>query len=188
MFQKIINFAGGEVTLEAGRLAQRADGSVLAKYGDTHILCTVCCSKKVDAGASFFPLSVHFQDRFYAVGRVPGGFLKREGRPSEREIILSRLIDRSIRPLFPKGFLHEVQVVCVLLSYDENFGVETPALLGVSAALREAGLPISETVAGVRLVIKTVSFYRTFLRKWMMWTSIFLFLVFRGCVDGGIYG
>ncbi len=153
MFQKIIDLAGGKVTLEYGELAQRADGSVLAKFGSTHILCTVSCSAKVDPNATFFPLSVHFQDRFYAVGRVPGGFLKREGRPSEREIILSRLIDRSIRPLFPEGFLHEVQVVCVLLSYDEQYAVEMPALLGVSAALRLAGLPILQTVAGVRVTL-----------------------------------
>jgi len=144
-----INFSGGTLTLETGRLAQRADGSVLVKYGDTHILCTVCCSKSVDKSAGFFPLSVHYQERFYSVGRVPGGFFKREGRPSEREIIISRLIDRAVRPLFPKGFLHEVQVVCTLVSYDARFGVEVPALVGASAALLLAGLPMRSAVAAV---------------------------------------
>lgn len=151
MKKQHIEFIGGEVLLESGRLAPRADGAVMAKYGNTHVLCTVCFKKKVDAGAGFFPLSVHYQERFYAAGRVPGGFFKREGRPSEREIIISRIIDRSIRPLFPKGFLHEVQVVCTLVSYDADFCVEIPALLGASAALLQAGLPVEGAVAAVRV-------------------------------------
>ena len=151
MKKQHIEFSGGTILLESGYLARRADGAVMAKYGKTHILCTVCFKKKVDAGAGFFPLSVHYQERFYAAGRIPGGFFKREGRPSEREIIISRLIDRSIRPLFPEGFLHEVQVVCTLVSYDPDFCVETPALLGTSAALLQAGLPVAGAVGAVRV-------------------------------------
>ncbi|MCY4413758.1 MAG: polyribonucleotide nucleotidyltransferase [Alphaproteobacteria bacterium] len=153
MIKKKIECASGELILESGHLAQRADGSVLVKYGNTHILCTVCCKKKVDSGVGFFPLSVHYQERFYAIGRIPGGFFKREGRPSEREVITSRLIDRSIRPLFPEGFLHEVQVSCILLSYDPLYDVEVPAMAGVSAALLQAGLPIKDVVASAKVGI-----------------------------------
>ena len=151
MQKKIIEFSGGKIQLESGNLARRTDGAVLVKYGDTHILCTVCCKKKVDPQIGFFPLSVHYQERFYAAGRVPGGFFKREGRPSEREVIISRLIDRSIRPLFQDDFLHEVQVICTLVSYDANFGVEIPALAGTSAALLLAGLPVKGATAAVRV-------------------------------------
>ena len=113
-----IDWAGRPLTLETGRIARQADGAVLATYGDTKLLATACFAKEAKAGQSFFPLTVNYMEKYYASGRIPGGFFKREGRPTEKETLTSRLIDRPIRPLFVDGFKNEVQVVLTAISYD----------------------------------------------------------------------
>src|SRR5690606_12797044 len=107
------------VTLETGRIARQATGAVMVTMGETSVLCTVVGAKEASPGQDFFPLSVHYQEKAYAAGKIPGGFFKREGRPSEKETLTSRLIDRPIRPLFPEGFLNEVQVICTVMSTDK---------------------------------------------------------------------
>ncbi|MDG6777894.1 polyribonucleotide nucleotidyltransferase [Thiomicrorhabdus sp. zzn3] len=132
-----------EVTLETGEIARQADAAVMIGMGDTRILVTVVASKTVKEGQDFFPLTVNYQEKAYAAGRIPGGFLKREGRPSENETLTSRLIDRPIRPLFPKGFLNEVQVIATVVALDPEVGTEVPAMLGTSAALSISGIPFN---------------------------------------------
>lgn len=131
------------VTLETGEIARQADGAVMIGMGDTRVLVTVVGSKTAKAGQDFFPLTVNYQEKAYAAGKIPGGFLKREGRPSEKETLTSRLIDRPIRPLFPKGFYNEVQVIATVVALDPNVGTEVPAMLGTSAALAISGLPFN---------------------------------------------
>ncbi|WP_010299008.1 polyribonucleotide nucleotidyltransferase [Candidatus Odyssella thessalonicensis] len=143
-----IDFAGRKLVLETGRIARQADGAVVASYGDTSVLCTVVASRKVAAGQSFFPLSVHYLEKTFAVGRIPGGFNKREGKPTEKEVLNSRLIDRPLRPLFPEGFFNEVQVVCTVLSHDLINDPAIPAMIGASAALALSGLPFLGPIAG----------------------------------------
>lgn len=142
-----------EVTLEAGEVARQADGAVLARMGDTMVLVTVVAKKEVAEAADFFPLTVNYQERTYAAGRIPGGFFKREGRPSEKEILFSRLIDRPVRPLFPEGFFHEVQIIATVISYNPDIDTDVPSLLGASAALRLAGLPMAATLAAARVAM-----------------------------------
>ncbi|MBX3456795.1 MAG: polyribonucleotide nucleotidyltransferase [Candidatus Paracaedibacteraceae bacterium] len=142
-----LDFGGRKLTLETGRVARQAEGSVLASYGDTSVLCTVVAAKKAAPGQSFFPLSVHYQEKTFAVGRIPGGYNKREGKPSEKEVLASRLIDRPIRPLFPEGFFNEVQVVCTVLSHDLVNEPTIPAMIGASAALALSGVPFMGPVA-----------------------------------------
>ena len=134
-----------EVTLETGRIARQADAAVLASLGDTVVLCTVVASKAPRPGASFLPLTVNYQEKTYAAGRIPGSFFRREGRPSEKETLTSRLIDRPIRPLFPKGFRHDVQVICTVVSSDKETNADIPALLGTSAALALSGRSLPGT-------------------------------------------
>ena len=131
------------VTLETGEVARQADGAVIIGMGDTRVLVTVVAAKNAAEGADFFPLTVNYQEKAYAAGRIPGGFLKREGRPSEKETLTSRLIDRPIRPLFPKGFKNEVQIIATVISLDENVGTEVAAMLGTSAALAISGVPFN---------------------------------------------
>ncbi|MBD3754413.1 MAG: polyribonucleotide nucleotidyltransferase [Gammaproteobacteria bacterium] len=131
------------VTLETGEIARQADGAVIIGMGDTRVLVTVVASKTVKEGQDFFPLTVNYQEKAYAAGRIPGGFLKREGRPSEGETLTSRLIDRPIRPLFPKGFLNEVQVIATVIALDPEVGTEVPSMLGTSAALAISGVPFN---------------------------------------------
>ncbi len=131
------------VTLETGEIARQADGAVLIGMGDTRVLVTVVAAKEAKEGADFFPLTVNYQEKAYSAGKIPGGFLKREGRPSEKETLTSRLIDRPIRPLFPKGFYNEVQVIATVVSLDEEVGTEVPAMLGTSAALAISGVPFN---------------------------------------------
>ena len=107
-----VNWGDRKLILETGKVARQADGAVLATYGETTVLCTVVAQKEPNPTVDFFPLTVHYQEKVYAVGRIPGGFFKREGRPSEKEVLTSRLVDRPIRPLFPEGFRNEVQVIC----------------------------------------------------------------------------
>lgn len=146
-----ITWGGKNLTIETGKLARQADGSVVVKYGDTTVLCTCVYAKKIADDASFFPLTINYQEKFYASGRIPGGFMKREGKPSDRETLISRLIDRPIRPLFQDGFLNEVQVICTTISYDSECSPDIAALIGASAALSISGAPFLGPVAGCRV-------------------------------------
>jgi len=136
--------------ISTGKLAKQSSGSVLIRYGDTVVLVTATASAEPREGIDFFPLTVDFEERLYAVGKIPGGFIKREGRPSEKAILSSRLIDRPIRPLFPEGFRNDVQIVAVVLSADEN-PPEIPALVGASAALMVSDIPFSSPIGAVRV-------------------------------------
>jgi polyribonucleotide nucleotidyltransferase len=140
--------AGRRMMLETGRLAKQASGAVLVTVGDTVVLCTVTVSPEPKP-LDFFPLTVNYEERLYAVGKIPGGFIKREGRPSEKAILASRLIDRPMRPLFPDGFRHDVQVVVLVLSVDQNNSPEMAAMTGVSAALSISPVPFMGPVSGV---------------------------------------
>lgn len=142
------------VTLETGRIARQASGAVLAKMDDTTVLVTVVGVKEAKPDASFFPLSVHYMEKTYAAGKIPGGFFKREGRPSEKETLTSRLIDRPIRPLFPNGFMNEVQVVAQVLSVDGKIDPDIVAMLGTSAALAVSGVPFNGPIGASRVGYK----------------------------------
>jgi polyribonucleotide nucleotidyltransferase len=148
---KTFQYGKDTVTLETGRIARQASGAVMVTMGETSVLVTVVASKSAKPGQDFFPLSVHYQEKFYAVGRIPGGYLKREGRPSEFETLTSRLIDRPIRPLFPKGYVNEVQVVCTVMSSDKKAYADIAAMIGTSAALSIAGIPFSGPIGAARV-------------------------------------
>jgi len=148
---KTFQFGKDTVTLETGRVARQATGSVLCTIGDVQVLATVVGAKSAQAGQSFFPLSVHYQERAYAVGKIPGGFLKREGRPSEKETLTSRLIDRPIRPLFPKGFMNEVQVVITVMSTNTDTDADIAGMLATSAALSVSGIPFNGPIGAARV-------------------------------------
>ncbi len=154
VYKKEIDFAGKTLTLETGKVARQADGCVIATIGETSVLCAVTGAKSVREGQDFFPLSVHYQEKTYAAGKIPGGFFKREARPSEKETLTSRLIDRPIRPLFPKGFLNEVQVVCTVISHDLENDPDMIAMVGASAALTISGIPFMGPIGGVRVAYK----------------------------------
>jgi len=139
------------VTLETGRVARQATGAVLVSIDNTSVLCTVVGAKQAKADQSFFPLSVHYQERAYAAGKIPGGFFKREGRPSEKETLTSRLIDRPIRPLFEDGFMNEVQVVCTVVSSQNDIDPDIPAMIGTSAALAISGIPFNGPIGAARV-------------------------------------
>ena len=151
VFKQSFAFGSQNVTIEAGELARQADGSVLVTMGDTVVLVTACARKEAVPGRDFFPLTVNYQEKTYAAGRIPGGFFRREGRPSENETLISRLIDRPIRPLFPDGFFNEVQVVATVVSLDPNIPADIPAMLGASAALCISGVPFKGPIAGARV-------------------------------------
>jgi len=131
---KSFQYGKHTVTLETGRIARQATGAVLCTMDNTSVLCTVVGAKEAKEGLDFFPLTVNYQEKAYAAGKIPGGFFKREGRPSEKETLTSRLIDRPIRPLFPAGYKNEVQVICTVLSADKNIDPDIAAMLGTSAA------------------------------------------------------
>ncbi|MDW0358932.1 polyribonucleotide nucleotidyltransferase [Halomonas venusta] len=149
--KKTFQYGRSTVTLETGRIARQATGAVMVTMDETVVLCTVVAKKEANPSQSFFPLSVHYQEKTYAVGKIPGGFFKREGRPTEKETLTSRLIDRPIRPLFPKGFMSEVQVICTVLSTDRNHDPDIAALLGTSAALGIAGVPFNGPIGAARV-------------------------------------
>src|ERR1700753_409251 len=149
--RKSIDWGGRKLTLETGRIARQADGAVLATYGETVVLATVVAEKAPKPGLDFFPLTVNYQERTYAAGKIPGGFFKREGRPSEKETLVSRLIDRPIRPLFASGFLNETQVVCTVLSHDLENDPDIVAMVGASAALTISGIPFLGPIGGARV-------------------------------------
>jgi polyribonucleotide nucleotidyltransferase len=142
---------GKKITIETGRIAKQAGGSVVVRRGDSMVLTTVCVSNDAREGQDFFPLTVEFQEKTYAAGKIPGGFFKREGKLSENEVLTSRLIDRPIRPLFPDGFMNEVQVIATVISADKENDTDTLGLIGASAALMISNCPFKESVAGVRL-------------------------------------
>nr|WP_240739414.1 hypothetical protein [Marinitoga lauensis] len=142
---------GRKLIIEHGKMAKQAHGSVLLKYGKSAILITATASKEAKEGIDFLPLTVEFQEKFYAVGKIPGGFLKREGRPSSEAILSSRLIDRPIRPLFPKDFHNDIQVIVTAFSMDNDDSIETWGITGASFALNLSPIPFDGMVAGVRL-------------------------------------
>lgn len=145
-------FGQSTVTLETGRIARQASGAVLVTVDDdVSVLVTVVGAKQADPGKGFFPLSVHYQEKTYAAGKIPGGFFKREGRPSEKETLTSRLIDRPIRPLFPEGFMNEVQVVCTVVSTSKKTDPDIAAMIGTSAALAISGIPFDGPIGAARV-------------------------------------
>jgi polyribonucleotide nucleotidyltransferase len=150
-FRKDIAWGGQLLTLETGKIARQADGAVLARLGDTIVLCTAVGARSVKPGQDFFPLTVNYQEKAFAAGKIPGGFFKREGRPSEAETLISRLIDRPIRPLFPEGFRNEVQVVATVLSHDMENDPDIVAMVGCSAALTLSGIPFFGPIAAARV-------------------------------------
>src|SRR5262252_4006465 len=149
--RKEINWGGRKLTLEAGRVARQADGAVLASYGETVMLCTAVGQKQPKPGVDFFPLTVNYQEKTFAAGKIPGGFFKREGRPSEKEVLTSRLIDRPLRPNFAEGFVCETQVIATVLSADRDNDPDMVALIGASAALQVSDIPFQGPLAGVRM-------------------------------------
>jgi len=149
--KKVFQYGAHSVTLETGEIARQATGAVMVSMGETVILVTVVGRKEADPGRDFFPLTINYQERTYAAGKIPGGFFKREGRPSEKETLTSRLIDRPLRPLFPKGFTNEVQIVATVVSLDREINPDVPALIGASAALAVSGIPFNGPVAAARV-------------------------------------
>ena len=146
-----LEWGGKTLTLETGRIARQADGAVLATYGETVVLCAVTAAKKVKEGQDFFPLTVNYQEKFSAAGRIPGGFFKREARPTEKETLVSRLIDRPVRPLFPEGFYNEINVIAQVLSFDGETEPDIVAMIAASAALTISGVPFMGPIASARV-------------------------------------
>jgi polyribonucleotide nucleotidyltransferase len=152
--KKSFQYGGQEVSIETGAIARQADGAVLVNMADTVVLVTAVGRKKADPGRDFFPLTVNYQEKAYAAGKIPGGFFKREGRPSEKETLVCRLIDRPIRPLFPKGFLNEVQVIATVISLNPEVDPDIPSMLGASAALALSGIPFDGPIGAARVGYK----------------------------------
>jgi polyribonucleotide nucleotidyltransferase len=151
MHTRTINVGGRSIAIETGRLAKQADGSVLVRSGDTVVLVTACAAQNPREGIDFLPLTVDYREYTYASGRIPGGFFKREGKPSEKEVLTSRLIDRPTRPLFPPGWRYETQIIALLLSADSENDSDVLAITGASAALALSSIPFTKTYAGVRI-------------------------------------
>ncbi|MFP8966659.1 polyribonucleotide nucleotidyltransferase [Pokkaliibacter sp. CJK22405] len=154
MFNKVVKsfqYGGHEIRLETGEVARQATGAVMVTMGDIQVLCTVVGAREAKAGQDFFPLTVHYQEKTYSAGKIPGGFFKREAKASEKETLTSRLIDRPIRPLFPKGFKNEVQVICTVVSTDKINDPDIAAMLGASAALTISGIPFAGPIGAARV-------------------------------------
>ena len=151
--KKSMLWGGKELTLETGKIARQADGAVLVTYGGTKVLCTAVGAKSPNNALDFFPLTIHYTEKSYAAGKIPGGYFRREGRPTERETLVSRLIDRPIRPLFPAKYRNEVQVICQVLNYDMENNPEIPALIGASAALTISGIPFYGPMAAAKVAM-----------------------------------
>ncbi len=152
--KKEFQFGAHKVTMETGEIARQADGAVLIDIDGTTVLVTAVGKKEVQPGRDFFPLTINYQERVYAAGRIPGGFFRREGRPTEKDTLTSRLIDRPLRPLFPKGFLNEVQVVATVISLNKEIDPDIPALIGASAALAISGMPFNGPIGAARVGYK----------------------------------
>src|SRR5260221_6784318 len=149
--RKELMWGGRRLVLETGKVARQADGAVMATYGETTVLCTAVANKQAKPGIDFFPLTVNYQEKTFAAGKIPGGFFKREGRPTEKEVLTSRLIDRPIRPLFADGYKNETQIVCTVLSHDLENDPDIAALVGTSAALTLSGIPFMGPIAAARV-------------------------------------
>ena len=149
--RKEIEWGGRKLVLETGRMARQADGAVLVSYGDTVVLCTAVGQRSPRVGIDFFPLTVNYQEKTFAAGKIPGGFFKREGRPSEKEVLTSRLIDRPIRPLFAPAYRNETQVICTTLSHDLENDPDIVAMVGASAALTLSGIPFLGPLGAARV-------------------------------------
>src|SRR5271165_6954552 len=150
-FRKELDWGGRKLVLETGKIARQADGAVMISYGETIVLCTAVGVRSVTPGQDFFPLTVNYQEKAFAAGKIPGGFFKREGRPGEAEVLKSRLIDRPLRPLFPEGFTNEVQIVATVLSYDNENDPDVVSMIGCSAALTLSGIPFFGPIAAARV-------------------------------------
>src|ERR1700688_3090492 len=146
-----IDLDGQKITIETGKIAKQSNGAVVVRSGDSVVLVSAVSAEEPKTGASFFPLTVDYREYTYAAGKFPGGFIKREGRPSEKEILTSRLIDRPIRPLFPEGFTHETQVIAMVLSADPERDPSTLAIIGAGAALAISDIPFQHVLGGVRV-------------------------------------
>src|ERR671932_1957718 len=151
VFRKELMWGGRKLVLETGKIARQADGAVVATYGESKVLATVVAAKQPREGIDFMPLTVDYVEKFYAAGRIPGGFFKREGKPSEKETLTSRLIDRPLRPLFPDGFRNETQVICTVLAFDGETDPDILAMVAASAALTRSGIPFLGPIAGARV-------------------------------------
>ena len=151
IYREEIEYGGKRLVLETGKIARQAAGAVMVTYGGTQVLCTVVAEKNVTLNQDWFPLSVHYQEKASAAGKIPGGFFKREGRPSEKEVLTSRLIDRPIRPLFMEGFMNEVQVICTVVSHDLKNNPDIPSIIGTAAALTISGVPFLGPIGGARV-------------------------------------
>ena len=158
IYRKELEWGGRMLSLESGRIARQANGAVMVRYGDTVVLCTAVGAKEAREGIDFFPLTVNYQEKTFAAGKIPGGFFKREGRPSEKETLTSRLIDRPIRPLFAKGYKAETQVICTVFSHDLENDPDIVSMIGASAALTISGLPFLGPIAGCRVGYKDGDF------------------------------
>ena len=142
VIKKSIKFGEHDLKIETGEIGRQADGAVMVSYGDTVVFVTAVGRKEVKEGQDFFPLTVDYQEKNYAAGKIPGGFFKREGRPSEKETLTCRLIDRPLRPLFPENFYNEIQIVATVMSSDSEIDSDIPAIIGASAALAISGIQI----------------------------------------------
>src|SRR5580692_358938 len=149
-----IDLGGRQITLETGRMAKQANGAVVVRCGDSVVLVSACMADEPKPNAGFFPLTVDYREYTYAAGKIPGGFIKREGRPSEKEILTSRLIDRPVRPLFPEGFLHETQIIGMVLSADPEQDPNSLAIAGAGAALAISDIPFEHILGAVRVGMK----------------------------------
>lgn len=153
-----LDWGGRKLVLETGKVAKQATGSVVATYGETKVLATVCAAKEAKADQDFFPLTVNYQEKYYATGKIPGGFMKREGKPSEHEVLVSRLIDRPIRPLFPDAFKNEVQIICTVLTHDQKNTSDVVAMVAASAALAVSGIPFMGPIGAAKVGYKDGQF------------------------------
>src|SRR5436305_8051027 len=155
MFHKVeVDLGGRKITLETGKMAKQANGAVVVRSGDAVVLTTACMADQPKPNAGFFPLTVDYREYTYAAGKIPGGFIKREGRPSEKEVLTCRLIDRPIRPLFPDGFMNETQIIAMVLSADPEQDPNSLAIVGTAAALAISDIPFQYVMAGVRVGMK----------------------------------
>src|SRR5205807_7743042 len=151
MHRRELTIGGKTLSIETGRLAKQADGAVIVRSGDSVVLVTACRAASAREGIDFLPLTVDYKEYTYASGRIPGGFFKREGKPTEKEVITSRCIDRPIRPLFPSGWRYETQIIALVLSADQENDTDVLAITGASAALALSEIPFEKTIAGVRI-------------------------------------
>ena len=155
--KKEIQWCGKKLILETGKIARQAEASVIASYAGTTVMANVCAAKSIKPDIDFFPLTVNYQEKFYSVGKIQGGFFKRESRPIEKETLISRLIDRPIRPLFHKDFKNETQVMCTVLSHDQDNDSDVLAIIATSAAITLSGLPFMGPLGAIKIGMKEIN-------------------------------